>query len=363
MKSLSLGASTTTALQLTQSRTFFGWLRGKKQDERDIAKEVVPPSKEEAEAMRKKLSTPKMGGSIFSDELGGDKDAGRDAAATGADTKLRGGGSKAPLTLARAVDPDPRSRERWQRKIVARLVKRRLDPWDKETRAERIARTERQHVHRSPLLITSTKKLMHIARQVAGKPLDEAVVQMRFSRKKFAREVGVQIDAARDEAVVMAGMGLSSSSSSSPAAATADGASEGFKPVKFKNKDGKWITVDDPSRLYIDQAWVNRGPFLFHGFHYSGRGRSHAMWTRTSSKHDFFPFHVHEKSFLSVPLCGSCKTTTPYLTLSTDINFIVKEEKTRLREHQEREAKKARRKPWVHLPNRPVTAQRQHYSW
>ncbi|KLU83724.1 mitochondrial large ribosomal subunit [Magnaporthiopsis poae ATCC 64411] len=329
LQSLSRGASTTTTLQLTQSRTFFGWLRGRKKDERDIAKEVVPPTKEETDAMRKKLSTPKMGGSIFSDELGGGRIWG------GHDERLRANPLDRPCS---SVEPCKRVCAHGNAaavttlncgplKMVARLVKRRLDPWDKETRAERIARTERQHVHRSPLLITSTKKLMHIARQVAGKPLDEAAVQMRFSRKKFARDVGVQIDAARDEAVVMAGMGLSSSSSS-PAAAAADGANEGFKPVKFKNKDGKWITVDDPSRLYIDQAWVNRGPFLFHGFHYSGRGRSHAMWTRTSN-----------------------------------INFIVKEEKTRLREHQEREAKKARRKPWVHLPNRPVTTQRQHYSW
>ncbi|KAL8388261.1 hypothetical protein RB595_009352 [Gaeumannomyces hyphopodioides] len=322
MHSLSLGATANT-LQLTQSRTFLGWLRGKKKDERDVAKEVVPTGKE-ADAMRKKLSTPKMDGSIFSDELGSDREAAGLDPGAGADAqaKLRSGGSKAPEALVRAVDPDPRSRERWQRKMVARLVKRRLDPWDKETRAERIARTERQHVHRSPLLITSTKKLVHIARQVAGKPIDEAAVQMRFSRKKFAKEVGVQIDAARDEAAVIAGMGLPS-----PAKKPEDGG-EAFKPIRFQNKDGKWITVDDPSKLYIDQAWVNRGPFIFKGFHYSGRGRSHAMWTRTSN-----------------------------------INFIVKEEKTRLRENQEREAKKARRKPWVHLPNRPVTAQRQYYSW
>ncbi|EJT72902.1 mitochondrial large ribosomal subunit [Gaeumannomyces tritici R3-111a-1] len=329
MQSVSLGAAAPTTLQLTQSRTFLGWLRGKKKkDERDVAKEVIPTDND-ADMMRKKLSTPKMDGSIFSDELGsgGDRevatgDAAAAALAGDGDVKLRSGGSKSPEALLRAVDPDPRSRERWQRKMVARMVARRLDPWDRETRAERIARTERQHVHRSPLLITSTKKLVHIARQVAGKPLDEAAVQMRFSRKKFAKEVGVQIDAARDEAAVIAGMGLSA-----PGKKPEDGA-EAFKPVRFKNKDGKWVTVDDPSRLYIDQAWVNRGPFIFKGFHYSGRGRSNAMWTRTSN-----------------------------------INFIVKEEKTRVRENEEREAKKARRKPWVHLPNRPVTAQRQHYSW
>lgn len=42
---------------------------------------------------------------------------------------------------------------------------------------------------------------------------------------------------------------------------------------------------------------------------------------------------------------------------------MLKEEKTRIREFQEREAKKAAKKPWVHLPNRPVTAQRSYYCW
>lgn len=43
--------------------------------------------------------------------------------------------------------------------------------------------------------------------------------------------------------------------------------------------------------------------------------------------------------------------------------MVIKEEKTRIREHEERQAKKARQGPWVHLPNRPVTAQRPYYSW
>jgi hypothetical protein len=50
-------------------------------------------------------------------------------------------------------------------------------------------------------------------------------------------------------------------------------------------------------------------------------------------------------------------------SLFLGINFVLKEEKTRIREHQEREAKAYRKGPWIPHPDRPVTAQRQHYSW
>lgn len=47
----------------------------------------------------------------------------------------------------------------------------------------------------------------------------------------------------------------------------------------------------------------------------------------------------------------------------TDIAVILKEEATRLRMHAEKEEKFKNRKVWVQLPNRPITAQRQYYSW
>jgi hypothetical protein len=46
-----------------------------------------------------------------------------------------------------------------------------------------------------------------------------------------------------------------------------------------------------------------------------------------------------------------------------DIHIVLKEEKTRIRENQEREAKIAARKAWVQLPNRKIPSQRQFYSW
>ena len=42
---------------------------------------------------------------------------------------------------------------------------------------------------------------------------------------------------------------------------------------------------------------------------------------------------------------------------------MLKEEKTRIRLHAEREQKAKDKKVWVQLPNRPITAQRQYYSW
>jgi len=45
------------------------------------------------------------------------------------------------------------------------------------------------------------------------------------------------------------------------------------------------------------------------------------------------------------------------------LSVVLKEEATRIRLHEEREKKTQNRKVWVQLPNRPVTAQRQYYSW
>lgn len=49
--------------------------------------------------------------------------------------------------------------------------------------------------------------------------------------------------------------------------------------------------------------------------------------------------------------------------LTTGISIRLKEEKTRIREFEDKKAKEYRRGPWVHLPSRPVTAQRPFYSW
>ena len=51
------------------------------------------------------------------------------------------------------------------------------------------------------------------------------------------------------------------------------------------------------------------------------------------------------------------------VTNAAGFTVLLKEEKTRIREHEEREQKKAAQGPWVHLPNRRVNGQRPYYSW
>ncbi|KAI2467987.1 ribosomal protein L22 [Annulohypoxylon bovei var. microspora] len=214
----------------------------------------------------------------------------------------------------RALDPDPRWRVRFLKKKVKQMVRDADKPL---TKAQRIKLSEKEHMSNSGVLPTSTKKLMFLSRQIVGKTVDEAITQMRFSKKKMAREVKWQLELARDEAITMRGMGL--------------GAPDGKafdKPRQIQTKDGRWLQVSDPTTLYVDQSWVGKHQWLNWRAHFMARGRTSAMWRPTAS-----------------------------------ISIVVKEEKTRLRLHDDKVEKQAKKAPWVHLPNRPVTAQRQYYSW
>jgi len=182
----------------------------------------------------------------------------------------RWGGSLVAEHISRATDPDPRSRVRWERKMVIRAVRRGTNPFSVEPRKERIARTERTLTSRSPWLPTSTKKLVHLARQIQGKTVDDALVQMRYSKKKMAQEVGVQLREAHDTAVVERGMGLNlglDNQVDEKALAMAKA------PIKIQTKDKKFIQVDNPTRMYVAEAWVNRGPLRGQRPSYRARGR------------------------------------------------------------------------------------------
>lgn len=165
-----------------------------------------------------------------------------------------------------AVDPDPRSRRRWERKMVIRHVTRCLDARGRETKEERIKRTEREVLSKSTWLATSTKKLMYLARQISGKTFEEAKTQMKFSKKKFAKEVLYELELARDKAVVERGMGLGKVSGE-------------FVPGKTEkttirdDRHGKWVDIVDPTRLYVHEAWVNRGPWRGKRPSFRARGR------------------------------------------------------------------------------------------
>ncbi|KFG77849.1 mitochondrial large ribosomal subunit [Metarhizium anisopliae] len=215
--------------------------------------------------------------------------------------------------MAMVTDPDPRSRMRWQRRKVIQMVRSN----GAVSKEDRIKATERQLLHKSHFMPTSVKKLVMLSRQIAGKPVDEAISQMQWSKKKMAAEVKYYLEEARDLAVAQRGMGLGKVNGE-----VLD------KPRKIFTREGKWVEVTDPTRMYVAQSWVGRGPWRGKEIDYKGRGRMGVI------QHP-----------------------------STSFTVLLKEEKTRIREHEEREAKKAAKGPWVHLPNRRIHGQRPYYSW
>ncbi|KAL9062414.1 MAG: hypothetical protein Q9157_008941, partial [Trypethelium eluteriae] len=82
--------------------------------------------------------------------------------------------------LAGVLDPDPSSRLRWERKKTIQSIRHR----GRISRTLMLKRTERESLSKSQLFKTSVKKLSPLARQIAGKSIEDAITQMRFSRKK-----------------------------------------------------------------------------------------------------------------------------------------------------------------------------------
>lgn len=264
--------------------------------------------------------------SIFEDErrLATPQPGGGDGKDSPSKTTTIGGITRNPTSIARVTQPDPNSRERWERKKVIQMIRN----GGRLSKAQFLKRTEREHLAKSANMKTSVKKLGMIARQIAGKTMDDAITQMRFSKKLVAQEVLKQLEHARDEAIVMRGMGLGkvASPDSNPDPAT----DEEPPQIQIQLKDGKRHKVADASNIYIDQAWVGRGPYGQLP-DYRARGRVFIM-------------------------------RTPWTSLS----IVLKEEATRIREHAERETKRRKKiidNMWVPLPDRPLTTNRQWYSW
>lgn len=115
-------------------------------------------------------------------------------------------------------DPE-RGKWTWPKRADAREHRRR----GRLTKKEHIMQTEKAHTAKSHFFKTSLKKLGPIARQIAGKSIDEAIVQMRFSVKKAARDVLGHLNQAKNEAILKRSM--------------------------------------DPKVTYIEQAWVGRGEY------------------------------------------------------------------------------------------------------
>jgi ribosomal protein L22 len=172
-----------------------------------------------------------------------------------------------PETMAAALDPDPKNRRRWERKMVIREIHKR----GRLTRAQILKRQEREILSKSHDFLTSVKKLVPLAKQITGKTVDEAIIQMRFSKKKAAKDVKAHLEHARNEAIVRRGMGL--------------GAVDGKKihPVRIQTKDGKRVKVEDPTTIYIEQAWVGRGLYTRTPEH-RARGAINMLTNPTTSK-------------------------------------------------------------------------------
>lgn len=166
------------------------------------------------------------------------------------------------------LDPDPVGRMRWERRLVIRQVRRR----GRLSKTEQIKRTERELLSKSEWIKTSVKKLGALARQIAGKPIEDAILQMRFSPKKAAKEVKKHLEHARDVAVIQRGMGL--------------GAVEGTKgaPIEIQLKDGSRKRITDRTGIYIDQAWVGRGAYD-RSIEYRARGRRNILRHPWTGKH------------------------------------------------------------------------------
>lgn len=276
--------------------------------------------------------------SIFEDDRRAQQQAQQQAAAKEEDGKVKPGGiTRDPKNMIPLLDPDPNARERWERKKVIQMIRK----GGRLTRAQYIKRTEREHMARSENMKTSTKKLGMLARQIAGKTIDDAITQMRFSKKKIAQDVMKHLEATRDEAIVMRGMGLGAVDAGD---ATLDSATPSItgltsptaaqpastQALEIQLKDGKRHKITDQSKIYVDQAWVGRGPFGSLP-DYRARGRVYVM-------------------------------RTPWTSLSV----VLKEEATRVREYEDREEKRRKErlaKVWIPLPDRPVVQQRQWYSW
>jgi ribosomal protein L22 len=165
-----------------------------------------------------------------------------------------------PSQFFAVVDPSPLDRANFERDKIINHIR---SDW-KISKDDYLKRTERSIVVKSLDLKTSRKKLGKLARQIAGKTIDEALLQMRFSKKRVAGEVIKHLEHAKNLAIVERGMGLGKPEQR-----------EG-QQIRIRLKDGTYKNVMDRTELYIDQAWVGRGDYEKEP-DYRARGRMYMM--------------------------------------------------------------------------------------
>ncbi|KAF2824781.1 ribosomal protein L22 [Ophiobolus disseminans] len=242
------------------------------------------------------------------------------------------------------LDPDLAARRALERRLVMAGVKRH----GRLTKAQTLARTERQSVFKSQALPTSVKKLQKVVNQIAGKTVSEALVQLRFSKKRVARDVAKGLEIAQNEAIAGRGMGLGSGllaqkrwemqrAQMDTGKVTdvrvreeemkTEAENKKIRPTTVEMKDGSKKVVRDPTEIFIEQAWVGKGE-MWKTPEYRARGMVNLLRHRTTS-----------------------------------FSVLLKEEKTRMRISDEIKKKRDNRKVWTALPDRPITSQRQYCLW
>lgn len=288
------------------------------------------PDSQKPKVTRRPTAPPKREGSLSADSIFADDDSAPKLKSTGRTPKAQQpaapaeGGEETDYSVERrnpeymqaTLDPRPQARVRWERKMITREIRRR----GRLSKAVQIKRTERESLNKSHWFKTSIKKLAPLARQIAGKNIDEAIIQMRFSKKKAAKDVLEHLQHAKNVATVRNGMGLTAPEDKDLTQS----------PTTVILKSGERKKVTDPSAIYIDQAWVNRGPY---GMEYDHRARGRINMMR--------PPH-------------------------TGLSVLLKEERSRIREWRDREAKalsQRRSQLWTPLPDRKIYGQNQYYSW
>jgi len=264
----------------------------------------------------------------------------------------------------------------------------------------RIARTERSHLSKSPFFKTSLKKLGPLARQIAGKSIDEAIMQMRFSTKKAARDVHKHLIQARNEAVAIRGMGLPD-----PNAPRKE-----FTKTEFRHTMGvkEMIQAAVNERCYLSDTGkmvekTKATPLDEEAYTYDTVRKTTSDNTQSTPDMDHSSIEIKDPSN-TVPLLTQKPTkalqsglqhnpTDMYIAEAwvnrgaygqegsprargrmdilrpphTGISVVLKEEKTRTRVKMEKEMKAIRKrmkgKVWTQLPDRPITRQSQYVLW
>ncbi|KAF2675295.1 ribosomal protein L22 [Microthyrium microscopicum] len=279
--------------QLHQNSIFIDAERGYAADEGDIVDEEIRPMRNEYKA-----SSPVA--------------LSAEDAAIQALTK---DGERDVDLLRRRLDMDPETRFKAEYRRTVKMMRR---GWT-ITREQHIKRSERQVRMKSPWLKTSTKKLGLIARQLQGKTVDEALLQLRFSKKRTAGEVARHLEHTRDMAVVKWGMGLGQ----------VEGTAGEPMNIRVNNgtKLGRKKLITDRTEIFVESATVGRGPMQKEP-EFRARGKTNIL------KHRW-----------------SC------------IIFVLKEEISRIRQHEDKMRLAAQKKPRIPLPDKPIPQQRQYVLW